>query len=201
MENKLNFTQTFADAFKLGMANAVNLLLTVILYVLTVWIPYLNVGTTIGFFKIVAALSKGEAIDPLSIFSKQNYKGLGDFFLLMGLETAGLGAAGVFFFIPAIVLGIAWKYSMLFFVDKGLSPLKSLSTSYDTTCGEKWRIFFIYAAAGLAVCLVAGIFASIPKVGGVLAFLVLIAAIAFMIGLEAVMYKHFAAKLEAAPAE
>ena len=166
-----------------------------------VWIPYLNVGTTIGFFKTIVALSKGEAIEPLSLFSKENYKGLGDFFLLMGLETAGMGAAGVFFFAPAIVLGIAWRYAMLFFVDKGLSPLKSLSTSYNTTCGEKWRIFFIYLCAGLAVCIVAGIFASIPKVGVFLTFLVVIAAIAFMLGLEAVLYKHFASKLETAPAE
>lgn len=201
MEEKLNFSQTFADAFKIGMANAVNLLLTVLLFIITVCIPYLNVGTTIGFFKIIVALSKGEPIDPLSIFSKQNYKGLGDFFLLFGLQTAGMGAAGIFFFAPAIVLGIAWRYAALFFVDKGFSPLKSLSTSYNTTCGEKWRIFFVYLCAGLAVCIVAGILISIPKVGGVLALLALIAAIAFMLGLEAVLYKHFASKLEAAPAE
>jgi len=201
MENKLNFQNAIVDGFKLGIANALNLLLTVVLYVFTFWIPYLNVGTTIGLYKIIVALSKGEEIKPLSIFSKQNYKGLGDFFLLLGLETAGLGAAGVFFFAPAIVLGIAWRYAMYFFVDKGLSPLKSLSTSYNTTCGEKWMIFFIYLAACLAICIVAGLFASIPKVGWLFALIVVLAAIAFLLGLEAVMYKHFASKLEATPAE
>lgn len=201
MENKLNFSETFAEALKIGLSNAVNLLLTVILYIITVWIPYLNVGTSIGFLKIIVALSKGEPIDPLSIFSRQNFKGLGDFFLLLGLQTAGTGAAGIFFFVPALVLGVAWRFATLFFVDKGFSPLKSLSTSYNTTCGEKWRIFFINLAAGLAICLVSGLLASIPKVGGVLAFLAIIASIAFILGLEAVLYKHFASKLETAPAE
>ena len=97
MQNKLNIQETFTEAFNLGVKNMVNLLLTALLYFVTIWIPYLNVGTTIGFYKVIVALSKGEEIVPTSIFSRENYKGHGDFFLLFGLESAGLGAALVFF--------------------------------------------------------------------------------------------------------
>ncbi len=199
MQNKLNIQETFTEAFNLGVKNMVNLLLTALLYFVTIWIPYLNVGTTIGFYKVIVALSKGEEIVPTSIFSRENYKGLGDFFLLFGLESAGLGAALVFFFAPALVLGLAWQYAFYFFVDKKMSPLKSLSTSYDTTCGEKWTLFFIYLLFSVCVGLVAGLLGAIPKVGAVLAILVAIAAIALGMALEAVLYKHFASKLE--PAE
>ena len=199
MQNKLNIQETFTEAFNLGVKNMVNLLLTALLYFVTIWIPYLNVGTTIGFYKVIVALSKGEEIVPTSIFSRENYKGLGDFFLLFGLESAGLGAALVFFFAPALVLGLAWQYAFYFFVDKKMSPLKSLSTSYDTTCGEKWTLFFIYLLFSVCVGLVAGLLGAIPKVGAVLAILVAIAAIALGMALEAVLYKHFSSKLE--PAE
>ena len=199
MQSKLNVKDTLLDAFNLGLKNVVNLLLTALLYVVTIWIPYLNVGTTIGFYKIIVALSKGEEIVPTSLFSKENYKGLGDFFLLLGLESAGLGAAMIFLFVPAMVLGLAWQYAFYFFVDKKMSPLKSLSTSYDTTCGEKWTLFFIYLVFSLIISLVAGIFGAIPKVGAFFACIIIIAAVALAIALEAVLYKHFSSKLE--PAE
>jgi len=198
MQDKLNVKDTLLEALNLGIKNVVNLLLTALLYIVTIWIPYLNVGTTIGFYKIIVALSKGEEIVPTSIFSKENYKGLGDFFLLIGLQSAGLGAAAIFFLVPAMVLGLAWQYALYFFVDKKMSPLKSLSTSYDTTCGEKWRLFFVYFAFGFIVSLVAGVFGAIPKVGAFFAVIIAIVAIALAIALEAVLYKHFAAKFESA---
>ena len=56
MENKLNFTQTLLDGVKCGVANALPLLLAGILYIITFWIPYLNVATTIGMYKLIVAL-------------------------------------------------------------------------------------------------------------------------------------------------
>lgn len=197
---KLKVKDTLIEAFNLGIKNIVNLLITAVLYVLTVWIPYLNVGTTIGFYKIIVALSKGEAIDPTSIFSKKNYKGLGDFFLLMGIQTAGIGASAIFLFVPAMVLGIAWRFAIYFFVDKNMAPVKALSTSYNTTCGEKWTIFFVYMVFGILLSIITSIFALIPKVGFIFVLLIMIAAVALAIALEAVLYKYFSSKLEQ-PAE
>lgn len=196
---KLNFKQTIVDAFNVGLANILNLLLTAILWIITIWIPYLNVGTTIGFFKIIVALSKGEAIKPTSIFSKENYKGLGDFFLLFGLQTAGIIAAAMLFVAP--IVSLAWQFAFYFFVDKKVSPLKALALSYDTTCGEKWTLFFIYLVFSLIIGVICSLLGMVPYIGGVLAFLAIIAGIACIMGLEAVLYKHFSAKAEAPAAE
>ena len=197
MESKLNVKQTLVDGFNLGLKNVGSLLLMAFLYVITFWIPYLNVGTTIGFYKNIIALSKGEEVVPTSIFSKENFKNLGDFFLLMGLQTAGIGAAAVFFLFPALVVSLAWQFAMYFFLDKGTSPLKSLSVSYDATLGEKWRLFFVYLACCVVISLVACLLVMIPKVGGVLVFLFVLASFAIVIGVEAILYKHFREKIEA----
>ena len=196
MESKLNFQKTLVDGFNLGIKNIGNLLLMAFLYMITFWIPYLNVGTTIGFYKNVIALSKGEEVVPTSIFKKENFKNLGDFFLLFGLQTAGIGAAAMFFFIPAMVVSLAWQFAMYFFLDKGTSPLKSLSVSYNATLGEKWTLFFVYLACAVVIGLVVGLLAAIPKVGGLLAFLAIIACVAIVIGVEATLYKYFREKVE-----
>lgn len=196
MESKLNFQKTLADGVSLGIKNIANLLLMAFLFLITFWIPYLNVGTTIGFYKNVIALSKGEDVVPMSIFSRDNYKNLGDFFLLFGLQTAGIGAAAAFLLFPAIVVSLAWQFAMYFFLDKGTSPLKSLSLSYDATLGDKWTLFFVYLACCIVTGLVVGLLAAIPKVGGILAFLALIAFVAIIIGIEATLYKYFSSKIE-----
>ncbi len=197
MEQKLNFQKTLVDGCNLGIKNIGNLLLMAFLFMITFWIPYLNVGTTIGFYKNIIALSKGEEVEPTSIFKKENFKNLGDFFLLFGLQSAGIGAAAMFFFFPAIVVSLAWQFAMYFFLDKGTSPLKSLSLSYDVTLGEKWTLFFIYLACGVIIGLVTGLLAAIPKVGPILAFLAIIACVAIIIGVDATLYKYFREKAEA----
>jgi len=196
MESKLNFQKTLTDGVNLGIKNIANLLLMAFLFLITFWIPYLNVGTTIGFYKNIIALSKGEDVVPMSIFSRDNYKNLGDFFLLFGLQTAGIGAAAAFLLFPAIVVSLAWQFAMYFFLDKGTSPLKSLSLSYDATLGDKWTLFFVYLACSILTGLIVGLFAAIPKVGGILAFLALIAFVAIIIGIEATLYKYFSSKIE-----
>ena len=196
MESKLNFQKTLTDGVNLGIKNMANLLLMAFLFLITFWIPYLNVGTTIGFYKNIIALSKGEDVVPMSIFSRDNYKNLGDFFLLLGLQTAGIGAAAAFLLFPAIVVSLAWQFAMYFFLDKGTSPLKSLSLSYDATLGDKWTLFFVYLACSILTGLIVGLLAAIPKVGGILAFLALIAFVAIIIGIEATLYKYFSSKIE-----
>ena len=59
---KLELVPTLTEGCQLGIKNFVSLLLTVILYGLTVWIPWLNVGTTIGLYRIIIDLTKGKII-------------------------------------------------------------------------------------------------------------------------------------------
>ena len=194
---KINVMDTIKDGLQLALKNVLSLILLVILYVLTVWIPYLNVGTTVGLYKAVIAMSRGEVVDPVSIFDKENFKFFGNMFLLLGFQTVGITAASAFIFVPGIILSIAWGFAMYLLIDKGVSPLKALTSSYDVTLGEKWRIFGITLLCGLIIGLVSGLFSLIPKVGFIFSILTAIVGAAFAVAIDALMYRHFADKYDA----
>ncbi|MBR5736844.1 MAG: hypothetical protein IKX60_08665 [Bacteroidales bacterium] len=194
---KLDIVKTIKDGVRYGLKNFFPLFLMVILYVLTVWIPYLNVGTTIGFYKAIIGIGRGEVVDPVSIFSKDNFKDLGNFFLLMGFLYIGILAAAAFMFIPAIIMSIAWGFAIYFLIDKHVSPLKSLLLSYDSTFGNKWRIFFVGLLFGIVSCIICAILGFIPKVGPVLAVLAVLVLVAIMVAVEGVMYSFFSEKADA----
>ena len=198
---KLDIMKVIRDGIRCGLKNFFPLFLMVILYILTFWIPYLNVGTTIGFCKAVISVGRGEKIDPLSIFSRDNFKNLGNFFLLMGLISIGVTAAMIFMFFPAMVIGIAWSFAIYFLIDKQVSPLKALQLSYDATYGNKWRIFFVGLLCGIVVCVISLVLGLIPKVGPVLAVIGCFLFTAIIIAVEGVMYDFFSQKADAIIAE
>ena len=193
---KLDIMQTIKDGVRYGLQNFLPLLLMVLLYVVTFWIPYLNVGTTIGLYKAVIGVGRGESIDPVSIFAKDNFKNLGGFFLLLGLLYMGITVACFFMLIPGIVMSIAWGFAIYFFLDKKVSPLKSLQLSYDTTYGNKWRIFAMGLILGIVIGAICCILACIPKVGGVLSVIAAIVCCAICVGVEGVMYDFFSKKAD-----
>ncbi|MBO4841877.1 MAG: hypothetical protein J5478_00700 [Bacteroidales bacterium] len=193
---KLDIMQTIKDGVQYGLKNFFPLLLMVILYAVTVWIPYLNIGTTIGLYKAVIGIGRGETIDPTSIFSKDNFKNLSGFFLLLGLLYIGIVVACFFMFIPGMVMSIAWGFAVYFFLDKKVSPLKSLQLSYDSTYGNKWRIFLVGIVCGLLIGIICGILAAIPKVGFALSAIAVVLACAIMVAVEGVMYNFFSKKAD-----
>ncbi len=194
MENKLNFGETLKGAFNLAVTNSGSLVLMIILYVLTIWVPYVNIGTTIGLIRAIAAIGRGESVNATDIFKKENFKCFSDFFVLLAIEFGGIGAAAIFMFVPAVVLSLAWGYAPFFLVEKGTAPVKSLSLSYKVTFGEKWTIFFLSAVLCIAVSIVSYIFGLIPKVGGIFALLVTLFGFLVSICLEAKLYAHFLQK-------
>lgn len=198
---KLDIMKTIRDGVQYGLKNFLPLLLMVLLYVITFWIPYLNVGTTIGVYKAIIGIGRGETIDPTSIFDKDNFKNLGGFFLLLGFIAAGTMAAAAFLFFPALVIGIAWSFAIYFLIDKKVSPLKALGLSYDSTYGNKWRIFFLALLCGIACCMICGILGAIPKVGPVLAVIAGLLCSAIMVAIEGVMYDYFSKKADLILAE
>lgn len=193
---KLDIMQTIKDGVRYGLKNFFPLLLMIILYMVTVWIPYLNVGTTIGLYKAVIGIGRGETIDPVAIFAKENFKDLSGFFLLLGLLYMGVTVACFFMLIPGFVMGIAWGFAIYFFLDKKVSPLKALRLSYDTTFGNKWRIFFLGFICAVVIGFLSGICAAIPKVGVVLCLLVAFLCAAIMVAVEGVMYNFFSKKAD-----
>ena len=198
---KLDIMKTIREGVQYGLKNFLPLLLMVVLYFLTFWIPYLNVGTTIGLYKAVIGIGRGETINPTAIFDKDNFKNLGGFFLLLGFITIGTAAAAIFMFFPALVIGIAWSFAIYFLIDKKVSPLKALGLSYDSTYGNKWRIFFLALLCGLLCCIVCGILGAIPKIGPVLAVIGSLLCAAIMVAVEGVMYDFFSKKADLILAE
>lgn len=195
MENQgLNIIATLKEGINCGIKNILSLLIAVVLYVLTVWIPYLNVGTTVGFVKFIIAMGKGETADPFILFRKDNFDNLGNLFLFLGLQAMGFFAASIFMFIPAIVLSIAWNFAIYFLVDRGMKPVEALDLSFKVTNGEKWRIFAVVFIMVLAMSVVSGLLGAIPKAGPALSAIAAIFCAAICVAVESVMFKYFSDK-------
>ena len=67
-QRKITVAGVISEGIGLGIKNAISMLGATILWLLTIWIPYLNVGTTIAMTTIPIELSKGRVISPLFIF-------------------------------------------------------------------------------------------------------------------------------------
>ncbi len=65
---KLEVIPTIKEGIALALVNYLSIVCAVVLYVLTIWIPYLNVGTTIAMASLPAEMAKGNVINPLFIF-------------------------------------------------------------------------------------------------------------------------------------
>ena len=79
MNKKLDFKELLTNTITIGLKNFPSLIGCVVLWILTIWIPYVNVGTTIAIFTLPAALSKGKIISPLEIFNKKYFKFMGEY--------------------------------------------------------------------------------------------------------------------------
>ncbi|MBM72151.1 MAG: hypothetical protein CL847_05160 [Crocinitomicaceae bacterium] len=140
----MDITNVIKGGVSIALKNFFSLLAASILYFLTIWIPYLNVGTTIAMISLPAALSRGEVINPTEIFNSKYRKNMGNFFLLMALMLMGIQIGLLFLIIPGIVLTYAWSMALLLLVDKGLNPIQALHESNKLTYGHKLNMFLIY---------------------------------------------------------
>ena len=162
MDKKLQICATIKDGFALGLVNFLSLIAATLLYVLTIWIPYLNVGTTIAMCSLPAEMAKGKVIDPLFIFDGKYRRNMGEFFILMTLMSGAICVGFAFGIIPGFVIAIAWNFAVVLFVDKDKDALESLRESNRLTYGNKWRIFWAEFLAGFAlgliICIISGLF-------------------------------------------
>jgi len=171
--NQLTVNGIITNAIQIGIKNVASIVGAVILWILTIWIPYLNVGTTIAMIGLVVAISKGGVISPTEIFNAKYRKNMGEFFLLMIFLLMGVYGGMIFLIIPGIVIGIAWGQAVYLLIDKDLNPTEALTVSNKITYGKKWTIFlgnFILAVVMMiAVSILSYIFGSIADILGLLA--------------------------------
>jgi len=196
INNKLEVMGTIKEGIEIGIKNIGPILVNLILWVLTIWIPYLNVGTTIGLLVgIVSKASKGESIPFTEIFDPKYRQYMGEYFLTCGLVFIGVLVGFAFFIIPGIIIALAWCFATMLAIDKGKNPAEAITISNNITYGNKWRIFGIMFFVGLVVGVAAAILGMIPYVGPLLAFIVVLFAIFVFIGIQASLYKQLAANV------
>ncbi|MBR2167985.1 MAG: hypothetical protein IJ920_06725 [Paludibacteraceae bacterium] len=199
MNKKLNIIATIKDGIAIALVNFLSLILTTLLFIVTVWIPYLNVGTTIAMESLPAELAKGKVINPLFIFESKYRKNMGEFFILMALMTGAISVGLGFGFIPGIVIAIAWDFAIVLFVDKDMSALDALRESNRLTYGHKARIFGISTLVIISLCIVCSIILGIfgigeigwlEAIGGILVAVLVIFAIPALLGIDASIYRQ-----------
>ena len=204
MERKLEVVPAISDAIAIGVKNAASLVGAILLWVVTIWIPYLNVGTTIAINTLPGKLAKGEIINPLFIFESVYRRKMGDYFLLQGLLTMMYIPAFFFLIIPGIVLSLMYSLSVYIMLDKDETPMDALALSNKATYGFKWKIFGITLLFGIVIGLASWIIMAIVGLIGssFISFIFMIAVIAIAsscgMALNAVIYRNlFLAPLEA----
>jgi len=196
---KLAIGFTTKEGVAIGIKNIVPILVNVLLWVLTVWIPYINIGTSIGLsVGIVAMASRGEAISMTEIFNPKYRKYMGDYFLVSGLIGIGVSIGIFLIIIPGIIVGIAWSLAVILVIDREKNPIESITLSNNLTYGYKWRIFAIYVIPCVVftvvqtILMVIGYSAGISGFTGFLVFLTVLFEILVFIGLQASIYSQLA---------
>tara|TARA_B100000683_G_C12089305_1_gene390286 strand:- start:84 stop:335 length:252 start_codon:yes stop_codon:yes gene_type:complete len=71
------------EGASLGLRNSLSIIGAYLHYILTIWVPYINVGTTIAIVSLPVSISKGRVISPLVIFYSKYRKNMGTFFYLL----------------------------------------------------------------------------------------------------------------------
>lgn len=143
----------------LGLKNFVSIFVAYILFILTSWIPYINVGTSIALINLPITLSKSNnsTISPMFIFDGHYRKYMGEFFNLMGLMAISLIPAFLFLIIPGIIISYGWSQAYYLMFDKEIAPSEAMMQSTKITYGYKSTLFWIDLLIAVVVSIFFGI--------------------------------------------
>lgn len=193
---KIDVKTAIKTSISWGITNIISLIGAVLLWILTIWIPYLNVGTTIAMLTIPIELSKGNTINPTFIFDAKYRKFMGEFFILNGIRSIAITVGFAFLIIPGIVMSIAYSMSNLLLLDKEMDPMQALTKSNHITYGNKSRMFFSQFALIIVLAIAMYIFGLIPAIGSILQFIIIILASPILLSLQGYFYKTLVLDVE-----
>ena len=195
-QKKITVTGVLSEGIGLGIKNAASMLGATVLWLLTIWIPYLNVGTSIAMTTIPIELSKGKVISPLFIFDGKYRKFMGEYFTLIGLMYLAIIPALFFMLIPGIIISIGWSPAVYILLDKGVAPGEAMIRSNKATYGYKWTIFGVSFILGIAFYILFWIIFSIADGGFamLLLFLVIMVYTVAALGCSAIIYRNLTAE-------
>ncbi|HVP18459.1 MAG TPA: hypothetical protein VMU36_05630 [Spirochaetia bacterium] len=198
---ELTVGSIIAGGFSKGFKNVIPFTVNIILWALTVWIPYLNIGTTIGMATIAVKMGGSKTISAVEIFNPVYRKRMGEYFLTAALVYLGVLAGLIFVVIPGLVLAIAWSLSLLLVVGKELNPLEAMNQSNKLTYGRKWTIFGGEAILAIIAYVVIGIFYYLSTAthgaGSVVLYIITVIlyliSLSILTGAQATIYERLAA--------
>lgn len=193
MENKISVVQVLQEGFGIGLKNAASIVGAVVLWLITIWIPYLNVGTTIAISTVPIELSKGGIISPTFIFDAKYRQYMGEYFALYGLMALSLIPAFYFLIVPGIVISIGWSLALYILLDKGVAPGEAMIQSNKATNGYKWTIFLIGLVKVITLLILIWLVFQICDSGFFMFLLLLIVTAvykSFSIGCDTVIYRN-----------
>ena len=178
------------DGTKIGIENLLPVCVNYLLFILTCWIPYLNIGTFIGIITLPAKMGKGETLSFTEIFNPVYRKYMGEGFLTFSLMSGGIFIGFMFFIIPGIVIGLAWSLALLLVFDKNMDPIAALKKSNDATYGSKWMIFLGKLVYYILIAIVLAILSKLPLIGSFLSFIFMIVCVSLLAGIDAYIYRE-----------
>lgn len=138
----VSLQEAILDPFKIAFKNSGWLILTVLLYAVTSWIPYLNIGTTIAMINLPSALARGEQFSPLYIFEAKYRKYMGEYLTMFGNVILILFASIPFLGIPFIITIYGWSFAPMLLIDKEINASEAFTLSTKITYGYKLKMFF-----------------------------------------------------------
>ncbi|NDW11096.1 hypothetical protein [Dysgonomonas sp. 520] len=187
--NKITLQGVLQEGVGIGVKNLLSLVGAVVMWILTIWIPYINVGTTIAIFSIPIELSKGGVISPLFIFDAKYRQYMGEFFTLIGLMSIAIIPAMMFMLVPGIIISIGWSLAIYLLLDKKLSPTQAMMKSNQATYGYKWTIFGVTFVLYIAFLLLSSLLGLLGVVGTILIVIAYIFYMVIILGCNAVIYR------------
>ena len=199
---KLDFAQTLRDAIYIGVKSAPSIIAALVLFLITIWIPYLNIGTFIAITLLPTQLAKGEVINPIGIFDSKYRRYMGEFFITTGLMEFPILIACLFLYIPGIVLSLSWSLAYYFLIEKGKNPMQAIKATNDATYGSKWNMFFIMLDVGIMFGVAFGIFGAICSlinvgfITFVLMFVLIVLALSISMAVNASIWKQLKDNVE-----
>lgn len=193
--SKLTIEGFLKEGVTIGLKNAPALIVNAVLWVLTIWIPYFNVGTTIAMTNLAAKMSKDQGLEMTEIFKPEYRKFMGEYFIVVMMSFMGMYFAALFFVVPAFVISIAWSLAPLLVLDKGMEPMAALKKSNELTYGSKWTIFGGNVVLSVLFSVAVGLLVFIgglihPTLAGILALIGVLLFFPIMVGASAYVYKR-----------
>jgi uncharacterized membrane protein len=197
----LSVGNVISGGMKIGMANLGTILGAGVLWILTIWIPYLNVGTTVGMLHMTVNLGRGQSFTATDIFNKEYRTNMGEFFLLYGLMFMGVLMGMAFMIIPGIILSYAWSQAFYLMEDRNMSPLEAIRASNKMTYGDKWTMFLGVFVMQIGILIAAYILATVIGnasmfLAGIVYLAAYLAMIVTSVGANAYIYTELLNKLD-----